>query len=523
MPREFKIILVLGLILLCLQAIACFRFALSNDDSEAMHVGWLIKQGKVPYVDFFEHHHALLYYLIAVLFFIKETIFLPKAFLFLIYLGNLFLMFKIAGLFSFSKNQKTLYLFLVIAFQPFIWSHFFLRPECLMTFFILLCLYLYFLAQKPQTEHTPSPPNILPLLKGGKGLRRGKRTWLFLLMGVFSGLAFLSLQKAVLFILSFFILLVFDLIFNRQSRKNPFLFGLGFVLTILPYFIYLFLSRGFNDYWFFNFTFNKIWQSNASSGLNLFVESFKSLFLRNPLLWLLMPFCLGFFVFRASIGISTTIHPLLTPPPPFGRGRIGGEELCSIKKLSKGFFQQNQNKIKLLFLALVQIAVGLAVIFVFKMTLAVYYLLLFFALALFFTALFLEKINPKIILALCLILFCIASLNAFKWILYKGQNNQVQNYILKNTNKNDTVWVFAPEFHPIFRRDAHFCWFLQNVCLKAKNQADTGSLEKILTEQRPKMVFVGPVWFPESNYKYLESLLEKQYAATPFEHLWQIK
>ena len=44
---------------------AIYSGVLILDDVEHIHASWLVWQGKVPYRDFFEHHHALLWYLFA--------------------------------------------------------------------------------------------------------------------------------------------------------------------------------------------------------------------------------------------------------------------------------------------------------------------------------------------------------------------------------------------------------------------------------------------------------------------------
>ena len=37
----------------------------TGDDVEHLHSAWLVYQGKIPYVDFFQHHNPLLWYLFA--------------------------------------------------------------------------------------------------------------------------------------------------------------------------------------------------------------------------------------------------------------------------------------------------------------------------------------------------------------------------------------------------------------------------------------------------------------------------
>ena len=45
-------------------ALSIFRF-LDGDEFEHVHSAWHVLNGAIPYVDFFEHHHPLLWYLLA--------------------------------------------------------------------------------------------------------------------------------------------------------------------------------------------------------------------------------------------------------------------------------------------------------------------------------------------------------------------------------------------------------------------------------------------------------------------------
>ena len=37
----------------------------TGDDVEHIHSAWLVFQGKIPYVDFFQHHNPLIWYIFA--------------------------------------------------------------------------------------------------------------------------------------------------------------------------------------------------------------------------------------------------------------------------------------------------------------------------------------------------------------------------------------------------------------------------------------------------------------------------
>ena len=45
-------------------ALSIVRF-LDGDELEHVHSAWYVLNGALPYVDFFEHHHPLLWYLLA--------------------------------------------------------------------------------------------------------------------------------------------------------------------------------------------------------------------------------------------------------------------------------------------------------------------------------------------------------------------------------------------------------------------------------------------------------------------------
>lgn len=465
---ENKKIFLIIFFILFLQFIASFRFSLLNDDSEALHVGWLIKNGMIPYIDFFEHHHPLAYYLIAGLLSIKESIFLPKVFFFLIYLLNLFILWKIVTILNLEKKQKLIYIFLVSSTQPFVWSHFFLRPDVLMAFFCFLALYFYFLSTK--FNH------------------------LSFLTGVFLFFSFLSLQTAIFFIFSIFVLFLIDIVLRRDNIKKFFYFGLGFFSPLIVFYLIIFFKNFWHNYFFFNFTFNKYWSGNTSLQ-NLILESFFPLIMRNPLIWLLIFLSLIYHSFDFFI--------------------------------NRKFFIENKVKFrKIFFIIFFQMFSFFYLIFFERITIAPYRLVIFLPLVLIFAVLFLErleKIYPKISLIFIGGIFMIIFVNSLKWIFYVGENNKIRNYILNNTNTTEKVLIFDPEYHPIFRYDADFCWFQQEICIKnfySLNNTLDGIL-KIIIKEKPKTIL-----FPKERADYylenifIKNIIEKDYRKTEFKGLY---
>ena len=57
----FVILVVLALLTLSLSVNRAF----SEDEIEHIHASWYVQNGQVPYRDFFEHHHPLLWFLLA--------------------------------------------------------------------------------------------------------------------------------------------------------------------------------------------------------------------------------------------------------------------------------------------------------------------------------------------------------------------------------------------------------------------------------------------------------------------------
>ena len=137
-------------------------FFLSNyvvfDGFEHIKISYLVSQGNVPYRDFFEHHHPLLWYVFAPIMYV-----LPHNFALAYYTSRIFsLICSLATLFIIGKTinkflggkENVLY-FLVILFMFFpMWfciSH--LKPDILARLFYFAGLYYFFCyAEKFQTK-----------------------------------------------------------------------------------------------------------------------------------------------------------------------------------------------------------------------------------------------------------------------------------------------------------------------------------------------------------------------------------
>ena len=95
------------------------------DTIEHIRASLAVAFGLTPYVDFFEHHHPLLWYLfapVAKLFYLNiHIIFAAKAFALLSWSVVLYLVYSIAKDLNGEKTAKLTTLFLIAV--PYIWRH----------------------------------------------------------------------------------------------------------------------------------------------------------------------------------------------------------------------------------------------------------------------------------------------------------------------------------------------------------------------------------------------------------------
>lgn len=211
-----------------------------GEEIEHVHVAWRVAQGAVPYLDFFEHHHPLLWYLLAgALPWVGESgdtigvlrlALVPVALLTLLLTGLLAL--EATG----SRRMAWTAAILLGSTVAFLETGVAVRPDGPMVLFGTLCTVLLLRAQRT-----------------GRGLEAATA-------GVALGIAFCFLQKAVLLLLA--------LVLAGMIRKVA--LGRGVPLRILAWFslglggvvlaggICLAMAGGLDDYLWTNWVFNAI-------------------------------------------------------------------------------------------------------------------------------------------------------------------------------------------------------------------------------------------------------------------------
>lgn len=244
----------------------------SFDEIELVHTSWKILRGEKLYVDFFQHHHPLLYYLmvpvvsvtgenITTLFYARIAIFFL---LILIFVFTYRLSVKV-----FDKETGIIGLVFLSVTQVFITRAIEIRPDVPQTLFNLFTLFYLFTYLK------------------SKNLKH------LILSSLASGIAFLFLQKALAFNCLIVILLLFNAYKKIIRYYDLFIYLFVFLLSLLPYLFYLAGSNTIDSYFIFNWILNVRFLDRAYP-FHTLMNSFKV----NALVWLF--FVLGLFCFNKT-------------------------------------------------------------------------------------------------------------------------------------------------------------------------------------------------------------------------------
>lgn len=214
-----------------------FTYPIASDEIEHVHAGWLVAQGHVPYRDFFEHHHPLLWFVIAGL-----LPFLPESSVALIVIRAAFL----AG---------------AVLLLAVTWSlawHATRSPRIAWLSVVLLLSSATFLTTAVRVR--PDPPmtllGTLAVLLALRGFTDRRRVWC-VGAGVAAGLAVLVLQKALLLVGASAAVAVLAWWRGHRFRwKQAVWAGAGFVMPIGLGVVYLVATASAREYAVTNWAFN---------------------------------------------------------------------------------------------------------------------------------------------------------------------------------------------------------------------------------------------------------------------------
>jgi hypothetical protein len=207
-----------------------------SDEFEHIHSSWMVYQGKIPYIDFFEHHNPLMWYCFSFIIIIfGETINT-------IFIARLFILFCEFGIFALvyliCKNMGVKRKYCIIGILLLIFSYTYLvksvefRPDVVQTLTSLFSLYFIF-----KFIDSKKISNII-------------------YAGLFLSISFLFLQKALFFILGIIFSLFYLFLKGKIYLKEIIIFGIFLLIPIALFLFYFFLNGALDDYFFLNFTLN---------------------------------------------------------------------------------------------------------------------------------------------------------------------------------------------------------------------------------------------------------------------------
>ncbi|MDH5325892.1 MAG: glycosyltransferase family 39 protein [Gammaproteobacteria bacterium] len=232
-----------------------------HDELEAIHTAWKMAAGEVIYVDFFQHHNPLFYYVLEPFLWVfsddTSVLRIARLFMFTMYAAVLFVTYKLALLVLKERRDALLSVVVLAGTTYFFDKAIEVRPDVPQVLFGLMSIYWMF-------------------------LYFDKRKLMYaLLSGVSLGISFLFLQKAIFLILIIGLILARRL-FNRSMPVQEFFYyWLAFAATVLPYALYLLLNDQFSTYITFNWLLNMKFSHTFSP-----VSGVLAIYQKNTLVWL---------------------------------------------------------------------------------------------------------------------------------------------------------------------------------------------------------------------------------------------
>ena len=241
------IISIIGIIEL---SILCYAFSnqyTSIDHAEHLHASWLVWQQKIPYLDFFEHHNPLLWYIlspIVALFNGKpEILYVSRVISLTSYMATIWVLYKIST--QYLKFTKIAFLLGVLVYFSVPISYYLIyemHPDIFMIMAYFIGLYYYF------------------------SYLEDKKTKYLAISFLFFTISFLFLQKilVVLFFTSIFILYH---VYTKKIDIKSFIKALIVPLSILLLFVlWLYSNDALEIYIQYNYTLNYWMQKINGSG-----------------------------------------------------------------------------------------------------------------------------------------------------------------------------------------------------------------------------------------------------------------
>jgi hypothetical protein len=238
--RRFDGILIVFIVVLALCLLLRSQYREFNkDEFEHIHSTWYVEQGRLPFKDFFQHHHPLFWYaLVPVIWLFGETI--TTVLVIRLLTGMLALCIAavsaaLAKKISGSRTAGLLTAFLLLAQFQFTIHSVEIRPDIPQILFALLSVYFFLASMRKPSARAD------------------------LLSGFFLSLSFIFLQKTVFLCFFMGLLWIHCLIKGKMSFQGLLRFFTAFCAPLALFVLYLAVHGLLEDYlltnWAINFTF----------------------------------------------------------------------------------------------------------------------------------------------------------------------------------------------------------------------------------------------------------------------------
>jgi len=259
--RHYKnIMMVIVIALILFITFNSFNRFLDGDEGEYIHAAWHISHGDAPYSDFFEIHHMMLPYLIA----ITIKIFGENLFIFYLWRGIMLVFVFIFAYLTFMLARK-----------------FFGKKIAWLSVILLLTNIFFFIEMiKIRTDVPQVVFSLASIYYFDKFLDK-KSNLNIALSGIFMGISFLFLQKAIFVIAALGAVILYEIITRKIKFRHLLIFCLALGITILPYYTYLAGTGQIKNYILFNWLFNM----NYTDYFSIIYPLARWLF-QNSFLWL---------------------------------------------------------------------------------------------------------------------------------------------------------------------------------------------------------------------------------------------
>ena len=440
-------------------ALSIFRF-LDGDEFEHVHSAWHVLNGAIPYVDFFEHHHPLLWYLLAPALTLTgesaNAMVLLRLGFFLLVPATAWAAYGLALECRASREAAWLSVFLLLSMTTFVYVAIEIRPEVPQTLFGVLSA-RYFVR-----------------------MLRTRAARDAVLSGVCAAVAFLFLQKAVLLLALYPV----PFVVFAVRRRLPWRLGLyavaAFVAACAPFVAVLLVTGSFDDYLVTN------WLLNARVGAGRAAVSFLDKFVvrdfaRNGVFWVLS-LAMGAAVLRRRLEAGFML------PAWFGLGLVAL------------IFVLNR---------VVDRYVGAAVPF-----LAV-------AVGMWLTEEFERRRLCGVRLAAALLVVCLLPGIAMARSAFRSNRGQLEKiqFVLDRSQRGDRMHDEWRDFN-VFRPDLHYFWFMTRPGVRLYNGFTGGrfagyDLCRLIADVKPRFV--------SDRAGQLEGCgLAGRYRPTPFDGLLEL-